>query len=121
MITTGNTGLVSLLHGKGGELAIPMPFERDILLFDTYIAGTSYVDGIDDLEPHLAKGDKLNFFREPDNPYDEKAIVIKNTDGVKLGYVPKKDNVVFSRLMDDARVISRFSPRAIRLVIYEPA
>lgn len=106
LVTTNqNTGLVNLLHGKGGELAIPMPFERDIFLFDTYVAGTSYVDGIEDLEPHLSEGDKLDFFREPDNAYDEKAIVIRNTDGIKLGYVPRKDNIVFSRLMDAGKLL----------------
>ena len=105
MTSTQNTGLVNLLHGKGGDIAVPMPFERDIFLFDTYIAGTSYVNGIEDLEPHITEGEKLNFFREPDNPYDGKAIVIKNADGVKLGYVPKKDNVVFSRLMDAGKLL----------------
>ncbi|MDO5295511.1 MAG: HIRAN domain-containing protein [bacterium] len=102
---TQDTGLVNLLHGKGGDLAVPMPFERDIFLFDTYIAGTSYVEGIEDLEPFLMEGEKLNFFREPHNAYDSKAIVIKNDDGIKLGYVPKKDNAVFSRLMDAGKML----------------
>lgn len=102
---TQDTGLVNLLHGKGGDLAVPMPFERDIFLFDTYIAGTSYVEGIEDLEPFLMESEKLNFFREPQNAYDSKAIVIKNDDGIKLGYVPKKDNAVFSRLMDAGKLL----------------
>jgi hypothetical protein len=97
--------LISLLHGKGNELSIPKPFERDIFLFDTYVAGTGYVEGIEELEPHLHINDKLEFFREPDNPHDEKAIVIKNTDGVKVGYVPRKDNVVFARLMDAGKLL----------------
>jgi len=50
-------------------------------------------------------GDKLDFFREPDNPYDKKAIVIKNADGVKVGYVPRADNVIFSRLMDAGKLL----------------
>jgi hypothetical protein len=58
-----------------------------------------------EMEPHLKTGDKLNFFREPDNPYDKKAIVIKNIDGVKIGYVPKTDNVIFSRLMDAGKLL----------------
>ena len=102
---TDNNGLVNLIHGKGGELSIPMPFERDIFLFDTYVAGTSYVDGMEDLEPHIAEGDKLDFFREPKNAYDDKAIVIRNADGVKLGYVPQRDNIVFSRLMDAGKLL----------------
>ena len=102
---TDNNGLVNLIHGKGGEVSIPMPFERDIFLFDTYVAGTSYVDGIEDLEPHISEGDKLDFFREPNNAYDDKAIVIRNADGVKLGYVPQRDNIVFSRLMDAGKLL----------------
>jgi hypothetical protein len=98
-------GLVSFLHGKGGKLAIPKPFERDIFLFDTHVAGTSFIEGIEELEPHLNIDDKLDFFREPDNPYDNKAIVIKNADGVKIGYVPKVDNVIFSRLMDAGKLL----------------
>jgi hypothetical protein len=39
------------------------------------------------------------------NPYDHKAIVIKNADGVKIGYVPRADNVVFSRLMDAGKLL----------------
>lgn len=49
--------------------------------------------------------DKLDFFREPDNSYDKQAIVIKNVDGVKIGYVPKQDNVIFSRLMDAGKLL----------------
>jgi hypothetical protein len=97
--------LVGLLHGKGGNLAIPKPFERDIFLFDTRVAGTGYIEGIEELEPHLNIGDKLDFVREPDNPYDAKAILIKNADGVKIGYVPKADNAIFARLMDAGKLL----------------
>jgi hypothetical protein len=97
-------GLVSLLHKKG-DVALPKPFEKDIFLFDTHVAGTTHVEGIDELEPYLSIDDKLEFFREPDNQYDPKAIVIKNVDGVKIGYVPKSDNVIFSRLMDAGKLI----------------
>lgn len=69
------------------------------------MAGTSFIEGIEELEPHLNIGDKLEFFREPDNPHDSKAIVIKNADGVKVGYVPRADNVIFSRLMDAGKLL----------------
>ena len=58
-----------------------------------------------ELEPRLNIDDKLDFFREPDNPYDHKAIVIKNAGGAKIGYVPKADNVIFSRLMDAGKLL----------------
>ncbi len=74
-------------------------------LFDTYVAGTTHIEGIEELEPHLNKDDRLEFFREPDNKYDNQAIVVKTNDGVKIGYIPQKDNVVFARLMDAGKFL----------------
>lgn len=105
LITTETGGLMSLLHNQNGELAVPKPFEKDIFLFDTHIAGTSYIDGIEELEVHLNEDDKLDFFREPDNKYDKRAIVIKTIDGVKIGYVPRYDNAILSRLMDAGKLL----------------
>lgn len=105
LIKPEGSGLVSLFHGANGELMIPKPYERDIFLFDTYIAGTTHVEGIEELEPFLKVDDKIEFFREPDNQYDLQAIVIRTTSGTKIGYVPKKDNVVFARLMDAGKLL----------------
>lgn len=105
LVKSGGSGLVGLLHGKNGEISIPKPFEKDIFLFDTYVAGTTHIEGIEELEPHLNNDDRLEFLREPDNRYDEQAIVIKTGDGVKIGYVPKQDNVIFARLMDAGKLL----------------
>ena len=105
LVKPEGSGLVGLLHGKNTEISIPKPFEKDIFLFDTYVAGTTHIEGIEELEPHLNNEDKLDFFREPDNRYDEQAIVIKTGDGVKIGYVPKQDNVIFARLMDAGKLL----------------
>ncbi len=59
-----------------------------LIFFDTYVAGTTHIEGIEELEPHLNVVDGLEFFREPDNRYDKQAIVIKTIDGGKIGYVP---------------------------------
>lgn len=105
-LVKNNSGeLVGLLHGKGGNLVVPKPFEKDIFLFDTHVAGTSHIEGIEELEPHLNIDDRLDFFREPDNRYDKEAIVIKTAEGVKIGYVPKQDNVIFARLMDAGKLL----------------
>jgi len=77
LIPSAGSGLVALLH-KDGPLAVPKPFARDIFLFDTHVAGTSHVEGMEDLEPHLHIDDKLDFLREPDNPYDARAIAVRN-------------------------------------------
>lgn len=97
--------LISMLHRSHNGLSVPIPFERDIYLFDTYIAGTGYVKDMETIAARLAVGDKVQFFREPNNKYDKHAIVIKNTDGKKLGYVPRQDNAVFSRLMDAGKML----------------
>lgn len=105
LMQTSGGGVLGLLHGKGGDIALPKPFEHEVFLFDTHVAGTAHVEGIEELEPHLKLDDRLDFFREPDNPYDNQAIVIKTIHGVKIGYVPQKDNVIFSRLMDAGKLL----------------
>lgn len=104
-ITPPSAGdLLPLIHQRGG-LTLPVPFEREIFLFDTYIAGTTHIPGIEEIEPFLKEEEKLNFFREPDNPYDACAIVIKTSGGAKIGYVPRRHNLIFSRLMDAGKLI----------------
>ncbi len=49
-------------------------------------------------------GDELILQRE-DNPFDKKAILVLNGERKKLGYVPEKDNIVFSRLMDAGKML----------------
>ncbi|MFR6437405.1 MAG: HIRAN domain-containing protein [Peptoniphilaceae bacterium] len=93
-----------LLHNETG-MTLPTPFERDIYLFDTYVAGTTHIEGIEDLAASLRDGDRLVFYREPDNPHDPQAIRIETLEGKKIGYVPRRDNVVFSRLMDAGKLL----------------
>ena len=93
-----------LLKGENG-ITLPTPFERDIYLFDTYVAGTTHVEGIEAMAETLDEGDRLVFYREPDNSHDPQAIRIETLKKEKIGYVPRKDNVVFSRLMDAGKVL----------------
>ena len=74
------------------------PLIQEIHLFDSYVAGTTHLDDKSVLDK-IKAGDRLNLMRE-DNKYDEHAILIITESGKKLGYVPEKDNIVFSRLMD---------------------
>ncbi len=80
------------------------PLSHEILLFDSYIAGTTHVED-ESVFDELKAGDKLNLQREPDNRFDENAILVLNEKGAKLGYIPEKDNVVFSRLMDAGKYL----------------
>lgn len=114
LVKNDENNLLTLLHGRNGNMLIPKPFERDIFLFSTFVAGTTHVEGIEELEKHLQIGDHLDFYREPQNEYDKRAIVIKTKNGVKIGYVPRADNIVFSRLMDAGKLLfGRISKKEI--------
>lgn len=97
--------LIDYLLKSNTGITLPNPFERDIYLFDTFVAGTSYIDGIEAIGLNLKEGDQLVFYREPKNPHDPQAIRIETLDKIKIGYVPRRDNVVFSRLMDAGKVL----------------
>lgn len=102
-ITTTGGGLIGYLH-QGGSVA-PMPFEQEIYLYRTHVAGASYVDGIDALAGPLEEGDPLELLREPDNEFDRYAILVRTASGQKIGYVPRYDNLVFARLMDAGKYL----------------
>ena len=50
-------------------------------------------------------GESLIQQRE-DNKFDENAILVLNANRQKLGYVPEKDNIIFSRLMDAGKLLT---------------
>ena len=102
---SNQSGLINLLHSDSTGVSVPKPFEKDIFLFSTFVAGTTHIEGMEELFEHLEPDEKLELFREPDNIYDSRAIVIKTSDGVKIGYVPRVDNVIFSRLMDGGKLL----------------
>ncbi|MGI6769079.1 MAG: HIRAN domain-containing protein [Bacilli bacterium] len=104
---------MSLIKKGKNELAIihkdlpkvPKPFERDIYLFTTHIAGTSYIENIAEILEKMAPDEVLEFYREPKNSYDEYAIVVKTKRKEKLGYIPRIDNPVFARLLDAGKLL----------------
>lgn len=88
-----------------GAQSLPTPFEEEIYLFTTYVAGTKYCEGGKELAQSLKKEELLELYREPTNSFDENAIVVRTTNGAKLGYIPHHDNAVFSRLMDAGKLV----------------
>lgn len=96
--------LITLLKNTSG-LELKKLFENQIYLIDVNIAGTSHIENIQELEPKINKGTHLKFYREPNNPYDELAIVIKDEKDNKLGYIPKSRNEILSRLMDAGKLL----------------
>jgi hypothetical protein len=96
------TELVEAIEDKSLSELIK-PLVNEIHLFDTYIAGTTHIDDqsvYDDLEI----GAKLSLVRE-DNKFDDKAILVLDPEKRKLGYIPERDNLVFSRLMDAGKLL----------------
>lgn len=81
------------------------PLQKEIHLFDSFIAGTSHLEDKSVLEK-VTEGDKLIFRRDPDNRFDENAILVLNADKQKLGFIPEKDNSVFARLMDAGKMLN---------------
>ena len=80
------------------------PLTREIYLFDSFIAGTTYLKDPEVLKK-AAVGDTLTLRRESGNRFDSNAILILNAEGEKYGYVPEKDDIVFARLMDAGKLL----------------
>lgn len=106
LITTSNTALVNRL-GNGELSTLIKPLKNTVHLFDTYIAGTSHLEDKTVLASVKA-GDLLTLRRE-DNLHDAKAILVLTVSSdkkeAKLGYIPKKDNLIFSRLLDAGKAL----------------
>ena len=83
---------------------LPKPFVQEVELLDCNVAGTSFLD-LDDIEPKLKKHQLLMLKREPNNEYDNNAIIILTEEGQKLGYVPQDKNEVLSKLMDAGKLL----------------
>lgn len=84
--------------------------EVKILVQSSPLAGFRYYDG-KRLWDELKVGDPLTLAREPDNPYDAKAIRVE-WQGHKLGYVPRKENAAVARFMDRGQ---KLEARIVRL------
>jgi hypothetical protein len=92
-LTKLSPGLLKLVAEKNN---IPLPFQRDILILEIHIAGTSYRENIAQIEPSLETGQMFQMLREPQNQFDCWAIAIYLND-YKLGYVPRAQNEIIAR------------------------
>ena len=100
-----NPELIQKVDNPQGLGDLIKPLTREIHLFDSFIAGTSYLKDPDVLKK-AAVGDTLTLRRESGNRFDSNAILILNADGEKYGYVPEKDNQIFARLMDAGKLLA---------------
>lgn len=80
--------------------------EQREILQTSPLAGFQYHAGAA-LFPLMSVGDRLTLHREPDNPFDARAVRVE-WHGTQIGYAPRADNVDLARLMDrGARVEGR--------------
>jgi hypothetical protein len=105
IIRIDDTNIVSILNMAKSGLDLGKPFSRQIYLISASIAGAYYVDDIYDLLDEMKAGAKLRFVREPDNQHDDLAILVKDQNDNKLGYVPREKNPILARLMDAGKLI----------------
>ncbi len=103
-IIVSNTELVSIINDSGITTLIE-PLVKEIFLFDTYIAGTSYIEEKEVFQS-LKVNDHLILRRDKENKFDEKAILVLNEKKIKLGFIPRKDNEIFSRLLDAGKLLT---------------
>ncbi len=99
-----NPELIQKAEDPRGLGDLIKPLTREIYLFDSFIAGTTYLKDPDVLKK-AAVGDTLTLRRESCNRFDSNAILILNAAGEKYGYIPEKDNIVFARLMDAGKLL----------------
>lgn len=79
-------------------------FNHDIILLDTVVAGTTYCDSIQYAAQLLSFGVVLEMRRDAANPYDEHAIALYVGE-IRIGWVPRSDNQIISRLMDAGKTL----------------
>ena len=93
--------LTAGFKGKG----ISLPFITEIQLIKCYVAGTTFREDIDEIEPELQKTDILVFKRELDNQHDKLAIAIFDKKERRIGYIPKRKNEILAHLMDAGKIV----------------
>jgi hypothetical protein len=97
--------ILVIMRGGPAGMTLPMPFGRELMLLDCHVAGTGYIEDMEDIAVDLAVGAPLALRREPANSHDTLAILVFDERGRKLGYVPRAKNEVLSRLLDAGKLI----------------
>ena len=72
--------------------------EAVIVVQRSPLAGFRHHDAVETWR-QMTVGDRLQLVREADNPYDPNAVRVE-WRGMKLGYVPQRDNAAVARQMD---------------------
>ena len=78
--------------------------ESYILIQTSPLAGFQYHAGRA-LFPLMSIGDPVTLIREPDNPYDSRAVRVE-WYGAMIGFAPRTDNVDLARMMDNGTPVA---------------
>lgn len=81
-----------------------VPFLEDIYLITVDVAGLHYIENIDEIIPKIKEKSNLELGREKNNKFDANAILVL-FNGEKIGYVPRKHNLILANLMDAGKEI----------------
>lgn len=76
---------------------------EDVVLIYTNLAGKQYRD-LSELR-EVKRGDVLYLKREPENEYDENAILVADAQGLVIGYVSRYDNNSIASMMDNNFIV----------------
>ena len=98
-----------------------------LFILECLIHGSHYYDCFSLIEKRgIFIGEPLVLIREPKNEFDNYAIEVFTQNREKLGYIPKKHNLVISNLMDqkvsinafvETIIINAWDPISIKLTI----
>ena len=101
-----NTESALALIGQYAASGLEKPFANKILLIEgSYIAGTTHVEGLEEMLSGVQVGDRLDFRRDPENLFDEWAIKVILPGKGRVGFVPADTNRILARLMDGGKCV----------------
>ena len=84
--------------------ALATEVTAQILVQSSPLAGFQYYAGKAKWD-EMHEGDALTLVREPDNVYDARAVRVE-WQGLKLGYVPRRDNAAVARMLDNGTAMN---------------
>ena len=90
-------GIIGFLGISALPASMVKQYHRYYLL-QSFVRGFRFYEGLKLLD-EMHEGDLLEMLREPANEYDPKAIALCFNQH-KIGFIPKEDNDILSRLMD---------------------
>lgn len=116
-VSSANASTLNLKVVTGQPGARWQPPQPKVVIYKVSLVGEqSYRRAV----RRVSEGDYVDFFREPDNPYDSEAVSVTNLDGETLGYLARGCWLRRSILSEQGRWIGQVdyvggSPRGVRL------